>query len=174
MAGSEASLSEVIWDTEGRRTALVNTQICTGLIMIIPAIAALVIASQYDETESVCNNDTIYSVDLRIYLYCSGGISIGYFCLILIAGCYEYFHPKIKNRGLICIGYIGCVLTIFHLLWAILGISIYAAQMSMECQQQDIGKMIFASSIIQLTWSGLICFCQCLSVLYRWWFLNTY
>ena len=48
---------------------------------------------------------------------------------------------------------------VFNFAWAIVGLYMYANEMSSACQEEDIGIMVFAWSLI--IWIGLALFCCC-------------
>eukprot|EP01083_Nonionella_stella_P208383 756273_1 len=46
------------------------------LIASTPAIAAVIIASEYNKKESICNDGTDYFIDPQTYLYVAGGVQL--------------------------------------------------------------------------------------------------
>ncbi len=127
------------------------------LIMLSPAVASLVIALQYDKNTSPCNA-TSFTTDkgffcstgngLKCFLMTAGILQISQFCfgtlLLLIDVFFEINGVKAGNRGGGCLG-------IFYMVWAIIGVVMYENQMSEECQQEAIGKMVLLWSVIQLS-----------------------
>eukprot|EP01083_Nonionella_stella_P136171 414205_1 len=139
---------------------------CLLLIVSAPAIAAVIIASGYNQASSACNDGTDYLIDPQTYLYVAGGVQLGmsalFFMTQIIAFlCFSestWIKIKICLSGRICKCISACY-PIWHLVWAGIGIYIYVAQMSDECQQEDIGIMILAWCIIQ--WTGICCITCC-------------
>ena len=50
---------------------------------------------------------------------------------------------------------------LFNLSWAAVGLYMYANEMSDECQDEDIGIMVFAWSLVCCCLAGLPCCCAC-------------
>eukprot|EP00483_Globobulimina_turgida_P001297 UN01299 len=136
------------------------------LLASAPAIAAVIIASGYNKDTSACNDNTQYVIDLQTYLYVAGGVQLGmsaiyFFTQIVAFLCFsENTWMNIKfcmSRG-ICHCISSCY-PLWHLLWACIGIYIYAAEMSSQCQKTDVGTMILAWCVIEFV--GVCCISCC-------------
>eukprot|EP01084_Bolivina_argentea_P308536 533543_1 len=139
------------------------------LLISAPAIAAVVVASQYDKYKSPCNNGTQYLVDLDIYLYVAGGVQLGIFAIfslsqiIALLCCGEDAWLKIKKilENAIFKLIILCY-PLFHIAWACVGIYIYSTEMSKDCRNESIGQMILSWIIIEfICVCGLMSCCVC-------------
>ena len=139
---------------------------CCSFLLLPSAIAAVIIASQYDDqsTPSCHNDNTNYLIDLPLFLYIGGYIQIGFCALRLLINCCSYgCDKKEKTECRKCIDCPGCLIGIFNLIWAGIGFYIYST-MNKQCQQTSIGIMILSWSIIQYAFVVLlilcaICFC---------------
>jgi hypothetical protein len=135
----------------------VSNTIC-GIVFMAPSIAGLVIASNYDSATNVCNDGTKYSVDLDMFLYVGGGLQLGVFflnCMLILCTrilCSDYMDAVAQNK-------LSSLPGFFLLAWAIIGLVMYANQMSAACQDTQIGTMIFAWSLIIVCMFGLVCCC---------------
>eukprot|EP01083_Nonionella_stella_P014465 40628_1 len=135
-----------------------------ALIFLSPAVASLVIALKYDKNASSCNGISMFgnsdqSDGLKRFLMIAGITQLIQFGLntfvLLIIVCFGVnLNENAGNKGSGCMG-------LFYLSWAIIGLVMYAQQMSPECQQEAIGKMVLAWSVIQLSFIPLVCFCIC-------------
>ena len=122
----------------------IKIQLCQLFCHLPLPIAAILIASQYSQMESVCyDNDKTYFIDLSKFLYIGGISQLVLAPLLLIS---------IFVKG--CPGFICAFINIFLWIWAIIGLIIYCQQMSKECRSEDIGIMILSWSIctLLLTW----------------------
>lgn len=126
---------------------------CVSFCYLPAAIAGLVIASQYDKETSPCNDGPKYYVDLVTFLYVAGGIQCGYSALYFLGLCLQKEScMKSLNQIYSCIG-------IFFFAWSVVGLVIYDQQMSKECQNEPIGKMILSWCVIQLALGFAVCCC---------------
>lgn len=140
---------------------------CVLLIASAPAIAAVIIASQYDPDNNSCNDGTDYLIDPVTYLYVAGGVQLGmsiiyFFTQIVAFLCFNPIHwirLKSCTSGILCRCISSCY-PLWHLIWACLGVYIYVAQMSKNCQEEDIGIMILAWCIIEFI--GVCCISCCI------------
>eukprot|EP01083_Nonionella_stella_P221543 791420_1 len=146
------------------------------LVMSPLAIAAVIIAAQYDKNTSACGADgETYLVDPDIYLYVAGGVQLGMFVIyslfqmLGLLCCGEELWLKVKETVL------GnpkrhCIFMFYHLfhialviVWALTGFYIYRQEMSDACQDEDVGVMMLSWIIIEFVLVfGLICCCGCL------------
>ena len=147
-------------ETTKEKVACIATYLL--LIASAPAIAAVIIASQYDENNNSCNDGTKYLIHPQTYLYVAGGVqlamSIIYFFTQIVA--FVCFSPAIwesikffMSQGLCRL--ISSCYPLWHLIWACIGIYIYIAEMSENCQNEDIGIMILSWCIIEFI--GVCC-----------------
>lgn len=128
---------------------------CISFCYLPAAIAAIIIAKQYDESSSACAGKQ-YTVDLVDFLLIAGGIQIGYSVLYFLGLCLRQEScMKGLNQCYSCIG-------LFFFAWSVIGLVIYDQQMSSECQNEPIGIMILSWSVIQLTLGFAICCCICI------------
>eukprot|EP01083_Nonionella_stella_P004732 13755_1 len=149
---------------------------CFGIYILLvissPAIAAVIIAAQYDKNTSACGADgETYLVDPDIYLYVAGGVQLGMFVIyslsqmLALLCCGEELWLTVKetlmrNQILHCI---SLCYPLFHIAWACIGIYIYTEEMSDACQDEDVGVMMLSWIIIEFVLVfGLICCCGCL------------
>ena len=126
------------------------------LIASAPAIAAVIIAHNYDAATSACNDGTKYLIDPQTYLYVAGGVQLGmsgiYFFTQIVAFLCFTEEAWIKTRIFMsqgCCRVISSLYPLWHLIWAIIGVYIYAAEMSKACQNEQIGVMILAWCILE-------------------------
>eukprot|EP01083_Nonionella_stella_P316648 1149194_1 len=140
---------------------------CFGIYILLvissPAIAAVIIAAQYDKNTSACGADgETYLVDPDIYLYVAGGVQLGMFVIyslfqmLGLLCCGEELWLKVKETVL------GnpkrhCIFMFYHLfhialviVWALTGFYIYRQEMSDACQDEDVGVMMLSWIIIEL------------------------
>eukprot|EP01084_Bolivina_argentea_P228275 385588_1 len=150
-----------------------NQQTCfvtCSIIAIGPAIAALIVGAEYDES-SPCNDGYDYFVDLKSYLLIAGGITLGWTCLSCcislcgIAYCSDYTRSNTQGA---MFAFFSCPILIWSVIWSAIGLYMYYDQLSVICQNQPIGQMIFAWSIINLVCIGIavitigcLCFAAC-------------
>ena len=142
-------------------------------IVLPPAIAAVIIASQYDPSISPCGIDSnSYTIDLVTFLNVAGYLQIAYGALHLLLLCCSMSASQ-ENKVKInqCLQAPACCLFLFYLIWAGIGLYIYDNEMSEQCQSEPIAKMILSWSIIQYALVGLalccvtcICFCALFAV----------
>lgn len=128
---------------------------CCAIVSIAPAIAALIIGAEYDSS-SPCNDSDNYTIDLKNYLLIAGGFVVGLMGLFCIVCCCSIIF-KIKYDGYNLQPFmtiVPCWILTFHFAWACIGFNMYASEMSRECQQEPIGQMIFAWSIIMVICTG--------------------
>merc|ERR1712087_360622 len=59
------------------------------------------------------------------------------------------------------IGGPACCMFLFNIAWAGVGLYMYEEEMNPDCQDEDIGTMVFAWSLIQYCIIALICCCAC-------------
>ena len=131
------------------------------LLLLAPSISALVIGMEYD-SDSVCDNRD-YVIDIKNFLIVAGGVYIGWtllFCLFLIIGYFVCVTMDEHEFEMMIASLFACPLLIWSFIWAILGLCIYDQNMSIQCQQQPIGQMILAWSIIQISFITLGCCCM--------------
>eukprot|EP01084_Bolivina_argentea_P095105 170985_1 len=156
------------------------------VICLASSIAALVIALEYDENTSSCNGSK-YTIDLKTFLLCVAGVPIGYFCWRATAMCCAFVccvlfweNNEVKRSDKIYFTFgnakinfdVGLLLDLpfllFWVTWAVIGLVMYSDQMSSDCHEEDVAKMILAWSLIVIigvgAWSiivigGLIYFC---------------
>mmetsp|Transcript_20880 Transcript_20880/g.33304 ORF Transcript_20880/g.33304 Transcript_20880/m.33304 type:complete len:232 (+) Transcript_20880:1755-2450(+) len=141
------------------------------LIASAPAIAAVIIGSQYDEATSACKESKDgepYLLDPQTYLYVAGGVQLGmsgiyFFTQIVAFLCFSettWMNIKIFMSQGLCRCISACY-PMWHLAWACIGIYIYSAEMSKECQQEDVGVMILAWCVIEFV--GVCCMSCCIA-----------
>ena len=105
-------------------------------------------------------------IDLVQFLNVAGYVSIGWCGLMLILICYGLCivgHGEYYNSPPQWIQILACpdfCFAIFNIIWASLGLYMYENEMNNECQEENIGTMIFIWSILQLSLTPLICCCN--------------
>eukprot|EP01083_Nonionella_stella_P133877 407163_1 len=115
-------------------------------ILFCVSIAAIFIASAYekDKDSSPCNDGTKYTVGLQTFLYVGAGTHFIY---------YGIWHSVLadfsghNNKGAIHWLSLGIV-HIILLAWAVIGLVMNSDQLSKECQDEAIGRMIVAWSVV--------------------------
>lgn len=125
-----------------------NTSLANFCCIMPPAVAALVIASDYDADESACSADN-FTIGLQTFLYVSGGVGIGMLVYSLCIVCLA--KMKSVDNAMSLLGGPACCSFIFSLVWAGIGLHMYSVQMSSECQDEEIATMILAWSVIQVS-----------------------
>mmetsp|Transcript_2282 Transcript_2282/g.1985 ORF Transcript_2282/g.1985 Transcript_2282/m.1985 type:complete len:212 (-) Transcript_2282:99-734(-) len=129
---------------------------CCSFFLLPVAIAAVVIANQYPDS-SCSSKDGI--IDTQLFLYIAGYIQIGWCAFRLFINCCSYgCNDKEKKECKQCIDCPNCLIGIFNLVWAGIGLYIYNNELNEECQNTKIGIMILSWSIIQYAFV-LLCIC---------------
>ena len=131
----------------------VGCVLCSVIISIAPAIAALIVGIQYDG--SLCDNSD-YNLDLNTYLIVGGAVVLATILLSCIIGCCMFMfsiHLEDCNAEPLSM-VLPFWLVTFNFIWACIGFHIYSSRMSDECQKEAIGQMIFAWSLIQIICAG--------------------
>lgn len=128
-----------------------------GGILLAPAIACLVIATNYNASGTSCTGS--YTVDLVTFLEVAGGLQISIGGLSLCCGIMSVMM-EVPNG---CAGGSGCA-GLFYLIWAGIGLYMWCNQMSDDCKEDDIAKMVVAWSAIQYSFIPVICCFVCCMV----------
>ena len=118
------------------------------------AIAAVIIASQYDAATNLCAEGD-YVIELQSYLYICSFIQIAQIGLFLLNSCCNQwlsFQRKLDNLKMI-IG-LSILLSIYYVIWASIGFYIYDQQMSEECHSEAISKLLLAYSVYNVIMFG--------------------
>lgn len=155
-------------EDDSRRSVIGS--VLVSLILLAPGIASFIIAAEYNVNESACNDGTNYRIDLITFLNIAGGICIGYFGIISLTICIGYFCCQRDHRTKL-LQCISCLLMLWYVAWASIGLFIYSAEMSNECHEEDIAKMVLAVSLIPLIMIGSVCCCVCCYVAFVYWLL---
>merc|ERR1719203_1827859 len=135
--------------------------VCTLCLTMSPAIAALVIASEYDEESNACAADN-FTIDLVTFLNVAGGIGVGGGSLAICVACIAMVVDQEMAASFAkLLKGINSPMGFFLLIWAGYGLDMYIEQMSDACQEEDIGTMVFAWSVMMFCWVGLVCCCVC-------------
>eukprot|EP01084_Bolivina_argentea_P222037 375926_1 len=143
-----------------------NSCFCLALA---PAIAAVVIASQYNE-DSPCALDE-YTIDLQLFLNIAGYLTIAWAGVVICCECVmiaiDSTEGKLKANQ--CLSFPACMFLLFNLAWAGVGLYMYEEEMSPNCQEESIAIMILAWSCIQYCAIGLalccmVCMCCCVAM----------
>ena len=114
---------------------------CFTCCYLPAAIAALIIGSQYNASESACG-DSPYLIDLNTYLYVAGGVQFGHLLYI--------FTLLLKNKRAECMKWIQAfmiIIGLFTFAWAIIGAYLYSGEMKLTCRSEPIGIMMVYYSI---------------------------
>eukprot|EP01084_Bolivina_argentea_P158735 276508_1 len=134
------------------------------LFWLFPSVAALAIGYTYDASTSPCEiskDGTNYIIDLREFLLCAGGIHLAHFILHTTIKCLLSLLDKHETRNKYKAGTSGVIVIflLFDCVWSIIGLVMYSTEMSNDCQNEDVAKMILAWCIIQSSLIGLGCCC---------------
>eukprot|EP01084_Bolivina_argentea_P031067 57519_1 len=139
-----------------------NANLCWSVILIPPAVAALIIASTYayhlNESECVYNIDGgKYLIALDLFLYVGAAYQIGNCILQCLFAKLRTGSDKMGK----CFSLCGCFAFIFLTVWSIIGLLEYG-NMTVACQSHPIGVMVLSWCIINLIHSFCICCGLCL------------
>ena len=135
-----------------------NRSAACGACCFLPcAIAAVVIAGQYDSDTSPCGTPATsdsYTVGLVEFLLVGGytqigGISLG-FCLC----CCAMISDDLANAGSVCLVLPSMCLSLFYLAWGGIGLYMYSNELTSDCQQEPIGQVLLAWSLIPYCFAG--------------------
>lgn len=145
-----------------------NQQLCfltCSCLSLGPAIAALVVGSEYDSS-SPCNDNNDYTIDLKNYLLIAGGICIGWVglsCFINICAFWSCSDLQRTRCQSILFLFGSLPILFWCFIWSMVGLSIYEYEMSEECQNEPIGLMILAWCLINIIFVGMgFCLIACL------------
>eukprot|EP00483_Globobulimina_turgida_P009010 UN09028 len=99
-------------------------------------------------------------IGLQLFLYIGGYIQIGFIAFRLLITCCSYpCSDQERKKCLECVNCPQCLIAMFNMAWAGIGLYIYTQQMSTKCQKEQIGIMILSWSIIQFAVVVLMCLC---------------
>eukprot|EP00483_Globobulimina_turgida_P009111 UN09129 len=130
------------------------------MIASMPCIVGLVIAAEYTSNigSIICKRyGAEYLIKLDVWLYISCGLGVLASLLYMLLNCYQAFGSSLivytqisqilvsQHHALFQI-----VITLFHIIWAVIGIYIYTNQMSVQCKSSPIGNMILIFCIFEL------------------------
>eukprot|EP01084_Bolivina_argentea_P257381 433626_1 len=122
-----------------------NIGACCILFFVVPSIAAIAIASQYNQETSVCsNNDITYSIEPDMFLFIGAGLQLFYafiYALFLFIYCkdYQMFSDEKMNMLKIASRTATTICCVFYLIWSAIGLNIYDKQMNESCKNESIG-----------------------------------
>ena len=151
--------------TQNKIISLTLNCVILGLYLS-PAIACVVIASQYDPDTSPCDQLSPYTVcglfdmDLPTYLYAAGGMQLAYTILLILwklgnawddDECSEHIGGFIRYLG-------GCT-QLFYWLWSIGGFVIFCNDITEECGEEPVSVMIVVWCALQWGLIPLLCGC---------------
>ena len=152
-----------------QRNPLLN--FCMALCAATLSISVLVVAMQYDRGTSPCAN-VQYIIDLPLFLYILGAIGLTIagltFLFALLTVCEK---DETTQESLARVAHGArlpvCCTVIFNLIWAGLGLTMYANQMSAECKETAIGITVFTWSMVMyaVVFSVGCCVCGMVSCL---------
>lgn len=134
--------------------------------MLAPAMVAVVIANEYNADSSPCGEDEPsggYTIDLDTYLQIAGIITISWVGLVIICSCISRCIGSEENqtKAQFYLLWPAIIFLLFQLIWAGMGLYIYNNELSEDCQDTNIGKMILAWGIIQYGLIAFVCCCLC-------------
>eukprot|EP01083_Nonionella_stella_P098695 277635_1 len=138
-------------------------------LFLFPAIIAVIVAATGDYTSCI-TSDTVYVIDLDVWLYVLGIVPIIVRAFWTILDFYSIFNKSFqdtldmyreKNMQSILL-YNLCTL-LFYMIWISIGLYMYSNQMPYECQASVIGQCMLGVSIVllvvyccQMSVSGLL------------------
>ena len=130
--------------------------ICCYFVLIVPLIIGLMISAEYDPTSSSCGDPSKYLFPIDLWLYIACGIPM--FILFVYFGMsiyqtfvsYEFYLRIMRFYRSKYHIWFNILSTVFWSFWGCLGIYIYAAEMTLQCQQTAIGSMILTMSVFEL------------------------
>merc|ERR1712154_454438 len=97
---------------------------------------------------------------MGLFCYIGGYMQIGQVALACLATCIaNAVSDENKKTLLRCVNAPGCCLGLFYLAWAGIGLYMYSNQMTPECKDEPIAKVLFAWSLIPYCLIGLACCC---------------
>eukprot|EP01083_Nonionella_stella_P028181 77604_1 len=128
------------------------------LAFLSPAIAAVVIAFDYNKENSACADGTKYTIDLQEFLWWGGGIQLVYGLFYLVLQCVVILVMKSDARGT---GKGDSCLGLWLMVWAAIGLYMWDNQFSDACKDERIAQMILAWSIIPFATIALVCCGAC-------------
>lgn len=126
--------------------------ICCNILQLGPAIAAVVIGFEYDK-DSPCNITSAADISLKWFLITAGLIQIGWTFFLCIASIIAAICCSDLNRrkyGEWMFEIFTCPPLSFSFIWAIIGLYIYDQKLNQTCQNESIGQILLAWSIIQI------------------------
>mmetsp|Transcript_44420 Transcript_44420/g.71146 ORF Transcript_44420/g.71146 Transcript_44420/m.71146 type:complete len:202 (+) Transcript_44420:18-623(+) len=124
-----------------------RTVLCEAVCFLPFAIAAIVIAAQYDATTSECANEQLI-IDLATFLYVAGFVLVAEFVLHVLVRCASIKASPLRLAAVSSLTTCGdCCFVTFHVIWAGIGLYMYIDEMTAGCQQEAIGQMLLAWSI---------------------------
>ena len=145
---------------------------CLNVLLLPTAIAAVVVASQYEEDKKLnpcyypkgyVTNGEKYVIELQLFCYIAGYVQIGFSALVCLAQSCALFRADSKGTIMNVVNAPSFCLFVAYLVWAGIGLYMYDRQMTDLCKEQDIAKVIAARSIFQYC---LLCLgCACLGCL---------
>merc|ERR1719334_1276652 len=150
---------------------MVKLNSCGTLIPLILAVAALWISEEFDLESSACADGTEYLIDLQTFLWVAGWVAVGHFFFAWsMQGCARLMRPAEGDLRCIdsALGVISSPVFLFNIGWGAIGLWMYAQQMSPQCREESIAKMILAWSVIMAIGFGSLalvaCSCCCLAI----------
>lgn len=127
----------------------------TVILFLLPSIVGIIIAYQYNPEISPCKDtpDGVnYTIKLDIFLYVGGGVMIA----TTLCNCICALLSKNgKDR-------VQCGTGIILFVWIIIGLNMYNMQMSKECKDTPIAKMILSWCLIPLVIIGIALLALCI------------
>jgi len=130
--------------------------ICCLSLALAPGIVAIIIAASTNF--GTCDlRHTNYLVSLDVWLYIAGSTSIVEILVYLYLNAYLTFFASLEMyMRIVQLGFsrghfiIQVILTVLHTAWGIIGIYMYAAQMTTQCWSSNIGTMVLIFAILEL------------------------
>eukprot|EP01083_Nonionella_stella_P090983 254306_1 len=125
------------------------------LIASAPTIVAVIMSNVYDKESAACNESSEYLVDPQTYFYVAGAVQLGMSAIYFFTWIVLF---KINKMGVWWFNnhcwflYLMCIFAccpMLHLVWACIGIYIYAVQMRDQCKEDGIGIMMLVWCIIE-------------------------
>eukprot|EP01083_Nonionella_stella_P139467 425446_1 len=126
-------------------------------LALVPSTIALLFAIQYSTSSSSSICEAEYTISPDLWLFVAGGSSLILAIVYLFVYIYQMYCSSLTMYSKILFALSStthqsfqCIMTLFHTIWAIVGLFIYTQQMPYECASSSIGVMILIFSILSL------------------------
>eukprot|EP01084_Bolivina_argentea_P180815 312371_1 len=125
-------------------------------VFLFPAIIAVIVAATSDYSSCI-TNDTVYTIDLDVWLYVLGIMPIIVRVFWTILDIYSLFNEsfllilnRYRTNNMKSILQCNICTLLFYIIWISIGLYVYSNQMPHECKVSVIGQTIIGVSIVLL------------------------